>query len=264
MRAVPEDRRPRRRGTGAAGGAEQAAESGGQRLSPYYSRIKYSGQWKTDFLGYFDVQLGLAARIRRHFPPEDAQEELQVYFLDNEQYFNRPSAYGYPDDGERFAYFSRACLESLRYLGMQPDIVHCHDWQTALVPMLLNMQYRGDFPNTRSILTIHNIEYQGKCGLDFNRDVLGAPPQCDEILRFDDCQNFLKAGIVMADRVGTVSKTYAGGAALSLLRARPVRDSCLARRGVLRHRQRHQYGAVRPGREPESGRALQHKDHARG
>ena len=176
---------------------------------PYYSRIKYSCQWKTDFLGYFDVQLAWRREYVGIFRLKTRKKKLQVYFLDNEQYFNRPSAYGYPDDGERFAYFSRACLESLRYLGMQPDIVHCHDWQTALVPMLLNMQYRGDFPNMRSILTIHNIEYQGKCGLDFNRDVLGAPPQCDEILRFDDCQNFLKAGIVMADRVGTVSKTYA-------------------------------------------------------
>ena len=176
---------------------------------PYYSRIKYSGQWKTDFLGYFDVQLAWRREYVGIFRLKTRKKKLQVYFLDNEQYFNRPSAYGYPDDGERFAYFSRACLESLRYLGMQPDIVHCHDWQTALVPMLLNMQYRGDFPNMRSILTIHNIEYQGKCGLDFNRDVLGAPPQCDEILRFDDCQNFLKAGIVTADRVGTVSKTYA-------------------------------------------------------
>ena len=147
---------------------------------PYYRRIKYSGQWKTDFLGYFDVQLAWRREYVGIFRLKTRKKKLQVYFLDNEQYFNRPSAYGYPDDGERFAYFSRACLESLRYLGMQPDIVHCHDWQTALVPMLLNMQYRGDFPNMRSILTIHNIEYQGKCGLDFNRDVLGAPPQCDE------------------------------------------------------------------------------------
>lgn len=147
---------------------------------------------------------------------------------------------------------------------MAADIVHCHDWQTALVPMLLNMQYRGDFPNTRSILTIHNIEYQGKCGLDFNRDVLGAPPQCDEILRFDDCQNFLKAGIVMADRVGTVSKTYAEELRYPYYAHGLSEILGLARRGVLRHRQRHQYGAVRPGKEPESGRALQHKDHARG
>ena len=140
---------------------------------PYYSRIKYSGQWKTDFLGYFDVQLAWRREYVGIFRLKTRKKKLQVYFLDNEQYFNRPSAYGYPDDGERFAYFSRACLESLRYLGMQPDIVHCHDWQTALVPMLLNMQYRGDFPNTRSILTIHNIEYQGKCGLPISTGMPG-------------------------------------------------------------------------------------------
>lgn len=95
---------------------------------PYYSRIKYSGQWKTDFLGYFDVQLAWRREYVGIFRLKTRKKKLQVYFLDNEQYFNRPSAYGYPDDGERFAYFSRACLESLRYLGMQPDIVHCHDW----------------------------------------------------------------------------------------------------------------------------------------
>ena len=71
---------------------------------PYYSRIKYSGQWKTDFLGYFDVQLAWRREYVGIFRLKTRKKKLQVYFLDNEQYFNRPSAYGYPDDGERFAY----------------------------------------------------------------------------------------------------------------------------------------------------------------
>ena len=176
---------------------------------PYYSRIKYSGQWAVDFLGYFDVQLAWRREYVGVFRLKTRKKKLQIYFIDNEQYFNRGSIYGEPDDGERFAFFSRACLEAMRYLGMQPNIIHCHDWQTALIPMLLKTQYRADFPNTRSILTIHNIEYQGKCGLDFNREVLGAPQECEQLLRFDDCSNFMKAGIVTADKVGTVSKTYA-------------------------------------------------------
>ena len=176
---------------------------------PYYSRVKYSGQWKVEFLGYFDVQLAWRREYVGLFRLKSRRKKLQIYFIDNEQYFNRPTAYGYPDDGERFAYFSRACLEAMCYLRMQPDVIHCHDWQTALVPMLLRTQYRGAFPDAKSVLTIHNIEYHGKCGLDFNREVLGAPPQCDEILRFADCCNFLKAGIMTADKVGTVSKTYA-------------------------------------------------------
>ena len=203
--------------TGGLGDVAQALPEALSRLPktevnvflPYYSRVKYSGQWKMEFLGYFDVQLAWRREYVGLFRLKTRRKKLQIYFIDNEQYFNRPSAYGYPDDGERFAYFSRACLEAMCYLQMQPDIIHCHDWQTALVPMLLREQYRAAFPETRSVLTIHNIEYQGKCGLDFNREVLGAPSQCDEILRFDDCSNFLKAGIVTADRVGTVSETYA-------------------------------------------------------
>ena len=203
--------------TGGLGDVAQALPEALSRLPktevnvflPYYSCVKYSGQWKMEFLGYFDVQLAWRREYVGLFRLKTRRKKLQIYFIDNEQYFNRPSAYGYPDDGERFAYFSRACLEAMCYLQMQPDIIHCHDWQTALVPMLLREQYRAAFPETRSVLTIHNIEYQGKCGLDFNREVLGAPSQCDEILRFDDCSNFLKAGIVTADRVGTVSETYA-------------------------------------------------------
>ena len=81
------------------------------------------------------------------FRLKSRKKKLQIYFIDNEQYFNRPTAYGYPDDGERFAYFSRACLEAMCYLRMQPDVIHCHDWQTALVPMLLRTQCRGAFPS---------------------------------------------------------------------------------------------------------------------
>ena len=94
------------------------------------------------------------------------------------------------------------------FIGLQPDVIHCNDWQTALIPLLLRTEYHAAFPNTKSVFTIHNIEYQDKCGLNFNYDVLGLPASCDELLRFDDCTNFMKAAIVTADRVHTVSKTY--------------------------------------------------------
>ena len=97
---------------------------------PYYSRIKYSGQWKTDFLGYFDVQLAWRREYVGIFRLKTRKKKLQVYFLDNEQYFNRPSAYGYPDDGERFAYFSRAIsacsrTSSTATTGRQPSCRCC-------------------------------------------------------------------------------------------------------------------------------------------
>lgn len=97
----------------------------------------------------------------------------------------------------------------MNYLELQPDVVSCHDWQAALIPLLLKTEYRGCFPDAKSVFTIHNIEYQGKCNLQFNYDVLGLGAGCDEILRFDDCTNFMKSAIVTADRVTTVSETYA-------------------------------------------------------
>ncbi len=96
----------------------------------------------------------------------------------------------------------------MAFIGLQPDVVHCHDWQAALVPLLLKTEYRESFPNTRSVFTIHNIEYQGKANLSFNYDVIGLPRACDEVLRFDDCTNLMKAAIVTADQVSTVSQTY--------------------------------------------------------
>ena len=133
----------------------------------------------------------------------------QIYFIDNEHYFNRGGVYGFADDGERYAYFSKAVLAAMNYLELQPDVVSCHDWQAALIPLLLKTEYRGCFPDAKSVFTIHNIEYQGKCNLQFNYDVLGLGAGCDEILRFDDCTNFMKSAIVTADRVTTVSETYA-------------------------------------------------------
>ena len=107
------------------------------------------------------------------------RKKLQVYFIDNEHYFNRGGIYGFADDGERYAYYSKAVLAAMNYLELRPDVVSCHDWQAALVPLLLKTEYRGCFPDTKSVFTIH------------------------------DCTNFMKAAIVMADRVTTVSETYA-------------------------------------------------------
>ena len=175
---------------------------------PFYDSIKYSDRWEKEFLGYFDVPLAWRREYVGVFRLKTRKKKLKIYFIDNVHYFCRSRVYGEPDDGERFAYFSKAALAAMVFVGLQPDIVHCNDWQTALIPLLLKTEYRAAFPDTKSIFTIHNIEYQGKCALNFNYDVLGLPESCDEVLRFDDCTNFMKAAIVTADRVNTVSKTY--------------------------------------------------------
>ena len=175
---------------------------------PYYSQIKYSEKWPVEFLGAFDVPLAWRREYVGIFRLKTRRKKLQIYFIDNEHYFNRGGIYGFADDGERYAYFSKAVLAAMNYLELRPDVVSCHDWQAALIPLLLKTEYHGCFPETKSVFTIHNIEYQGKCNLQFNYDVLGLGAGCDEILRFDDCTNFMKAAIVTADQVSTVSQTY--------------------------------------------------------
>jgi starch synthase len=176
---------------------------------PYYASVKHNPAWDMEFLGYFDVPLAWRREYVGVIHLKTKKRKLQVYFIDNEHYFGRSGIYGFTDDGERFAYFSKAVLAAMSYVGFQPDVVHCHDWQSALVPLLMKTEYRADFGSVKSIFTIHNIEYQGKANLQFNYDVLGLPAECDETLRFDDCTNFMKAALVTADWVSTVSATYA-------------------------------------------------------
>lgn len=135
-------------------------------------------------------------------------EGVTFYFIDNEAFFKRPCLYGYFDDGERFSFFSRAVLDSLPLLDFTPDIIHCHDWQTAAIPYLLKHQYRTAFPKTKVVFTIHNIKYQGIYNFD---DIspylhLGFLPSD---LEYYGNINLMKGALYAADLVTTVSPTYA-------------------------------------------------------
>lgn len=178
---------------------------------PYYGQIKQNPQFECEFITAFHVNLvwrkahvGLF-RLKSN----KKQKRLQIYFIDNEQYFNRDKAYGYMDDGERFAFFSKAVLSCMNYLDYKPDILQCNDWQTALIPVLIRSEFAEVFPFTKTVFTIHNIEYQGWAGMEFNADVLGLPGEWISTLRYGDAINFMKAAIVIADAVSTVSETYA-------------------------------------------------------
>ena len=133
------------------------------------------------------------------------------YLLDNQYYFKRQGMYGHYDDAERFAFFSRAVLEMLPCLDFKPDIIHANDWQSALVPLFYSIFYanREGYQGIKTALTIHNIQYQGKYGMELIEDVLGIPPEHRSLVEYDGCVNFMKAGIETADRVTTVSPTYA-------------------------------------------------------
>ncbi|MCI2046349.1 MAG: glycogen synthase [Faecalibacterium sp.] len=136
---------------------------------------------------------------------------VTYYFLDNEYYFKRAGLYGFYDDGERFAFFSRAVLEMLFYLDFAPDVINCNDWQTGLVPVYLNLYYRhlDKFNRVKTIFTIHNIAYQGKYGLEILEDTCGISKRDQHIVEYDGCANFMKGAIECADKVTTVSPTYA-------------------------------------------------------
>ena len=132
----------------------------------------------------------------------------EYIFIDNEYYFAREGAiYGHYDDGERFAYFSRAMIEALRALDIKPDVIHCNDWQTASLPVFLRKFY-PEFNKVRTVFTIHNIEYQGKMPMSFASDVLGVDTDTERALTYDGCINLMKGAIVFADAVTTVSETY--------------------------------------------------------
>ena len=133
------------------------------------------------------------------------------YFIDNEYYFKRSGLYGFYDDGERFAFFSRAILEMLFYTDFEPDIINCNDWQTALTPVYLNLYYRhlDKFSRIKTVFTIHNIAYQGKYGLDILEDTCGIGARDAHVVEYDGCANFMKGAIETADKVTTVSPTYA-------------------------------------------------------
>jgi len=180
-------------------------------LLPYYKKILEDPAFETELVNHFYVSLGwreqYAGIHRLKTPPAG----MQVYFIDNLYYFgNRGhSGYGDQDDGERFAYFSKACLDALVALNFDPQIIHCNDWQTALVPVYLKAQYYPFFPRTKCVFTIHNIEYQGWANGDFFDDMLGLPWEYRQRLDMGGGINFMKGAIETADWVTTVSETYA-------------------------------------------------------
>ncbi|MCA1056785.1 glycogen synthase GlgA [Rossellomorea aquimaris] len=144
-------------------------------------------------------------------------EELQhdgvtYYFVDNEYYFNRDRMYGYFDDGERFSFFTRAVLESMEALDFYPDVIHCHDWHTAMVPFLLKTEYQGrpGYEFIRSVFTIHNLQFQGIFPKGVMTDLLGIPDHYfhPEYLEFYGNINFMKGALLSSDFITTVSPTY--------------------------------------------------------
>ena len=181
-------------------------------ILPLYSAIpeEYTNQMKHEL--DFEVDLGW----RKQYCGIESLEYNGVifYFVDNKYYFGRSYIYGMGgDEHERFGFFCRGVLNALPLLGFQPDIIHANDWQSGMIPALLRIQY-GELPffaGIRTVFTIHNLQYQGIFGIKDVQDVLALDDEyfTDDKLECYGCANFMKAGLVYADEITTVSPSYA-------------------------------------------------------
>ena len=176
---------------------------------PLYSGIKTEFRRKMAFLGNLYVPLAWRNQYCGVFTC--IQDGVTFYFIDNEYYFKRPNCYGYYDDGERFAFFSRSVMEILPFINFYPDVLHCHDWQAALAAIYLKTIYckRSEYQFIRALFTIHNIEYQGKYAMDILEDLFGIPSSEGYLLEYNGCINLMKGAIECCERFSTVSPTYA-------------------------------------------------------
>ena len=181
-------------------------------FTPYYQNAKISAFPKMKDLG--EIAVDLSWRHLHAHLWEGRSGRLRYVLIENAYYFHRPALYGYHDDCERFAFFGNAALAALRFLHFSPDILHVHDWQTGMIPCLLKEkeEYRNDplFAHTKTVLTIHNPAFKGFIDRYFLADFWGLPDSLYDNgqVRFDNMVSTLKAGIVYADKITTVSPSH--------------------------------------------------------
>ena len=180
-------------------------------ILPYYDMVETKFGVQIEDVLQFELYVGW----RRQFCgiKKTVLNGVTFYFIDNQYYFFRGHVYGDFDDGERFAFFQLAALEAMERIGFIPDVLHAHDYHTAMIPFLLKEKYRWiqAYQNIKTVLTIHNLEFQGQFseGMLWDLFRVGFERYADGTVRWNDCLNWMKAGILYADRVTTVSPSYA-------------------------------------------------------
>jgi len=180
-------------------------------VMPLYSDISEDYKSKMTFIKSFNVSLSWRSQYCGIYHCE--HEGINYYFLDNEYYFKRKGIYGFYDDGERFAFFDRAVLLMLKEIGYKPDIIHCHDWHTGMIPVL----YKNEFTfytfyrDISTVFTIHNLAFQGIFPPEVLGDLLNLKDSLfyNGSLEFYGYSSFMKGAINFSDKVTTVSNTYA-------------------------------------------------------
>ncbi len=181
-------------------------------IIPKYGKIADEFKNKMNHIAEYSVPVGW----RNQYCGLDhiKYDGVDFYFIDNEYYFKRHEPYGHYDDGEIFSFFSRGVLESIKHIdNFIPDIIHCNDWHSGMVPVLLDAFYRYDirFQNIKTVYTIHNLKYQGIFSRNILTDLLGLNDSyfTEDKLKFYDAISFMKGGIIYSDIVNTVSESYA-------------------------------------------------------
>ncbi len=178
---------------------------------PYYNTIRERITHHVELVGEFPVYLSW--RNQRCQVYRTLIDGITYYLLSNHQYFGRQNLYGYDDDQERFAFFTLAIRNLMKEVDFAPDIIHCHDWQVGMLPVLIKEQNQNDefFQNTKFVLTIHNPAFQGICSPGVLSDYYSLDYRLYEQgnVRFNGQVSTLKAGIIYADKITTVSSTHA-------------------------------------------------------
>jgi starch synthase len=180
-------------------------------IMPNYQDIPERFKREMVFKNHFFVQVGWRQQYCGIL--EFVYEGVTFYFVDNEYYFKRHGFYGYQDDAERFGFFCRAVVESLNKIDFMPDVIHCHDWHTGMVSVLLDAHYRdkAEYKHIKTLFTIHNLRYQGIFAQEILHDILSLDWKyfTPEGVEFHKSVNFMKGGLAYSDMISTVSRTYA-------------------------------------------------------
>lgn len=176
---------------------------------PLYEQI--GEDWRSQMTFLCDTRVQLAWRSQYCGLFELKRDGVTYYFIDNEYYFKRQSLYGSFDDGERYAYFCKAVMEMLPKIDFIPDVLHCHDWQSALCVIYLKRKYcyLEDYSAMKAVYTIHNIDYQGIYNFDILGDIFCLDSWDRYVVEYDGCINLTKGAIVCCDILTTVSPRYA-------------------------------------------------------
>ena len=168
----------------------------------FHEEMQLEAQYSVS-IAYHEVPVNIWSTTRK---------EVKFYFVEHKGYFERDGLYGYIDDGERFAYFQKAVLEMLNQLNYFPEIMHCHDWHTGMLPAMCKEGHSFDerYRNIRFVYTIHNLAFQGNFGPEMLDSCLGLDYRIFDNgnVRYDGGISFMKSGILYADKVTTVSPTY--------------------------------------------------------